>query len=244
MKFKTIRVRRNRPSALALALALMLTILFVYLISRPALSRKEAAGEAAARANGSAEVRMEGLEAAFRCDGRYASAQEARIAAARCAQSGGAGIVIEDGEMCAVVREAVSPGDAAEGDLIRRAGGLTLRLSGPAAEIQAAADALSFLRAQAAETGGLAAALEAGDVDAPSVAALLKIYRTRGARALDGLDAVEDARARRIAASAQSALARLDAAISAPSPAALRHIHAAAANDWIDLLESLAPNAA
>ena len=240
LKLQTIRVRRSRPSAPALALALALTMLFVYLISLSAGSQEEAAGAAAA-AVGEAEVRMEGLEAAFICDALCGDLTEARVAAANCANGGGAGILLREEEQYAVVREAVSPDAAPEGALRRGAGGLTLRLSGPAAEIAAVSDAVTFLRAQATETGSLAGALESGGTDAKSLAALLEVYRTQGAHARSGLEEIsgQSAAVARLQSAVQSELDRLDGAIRCPDAGKMKLIHAAACGEWISLLNAL-----
>ena len=241
LKLKTIRVRRSRPSAPALALALALTMLCVYLISLSTEPTNVQDDLAAASAAGEAEVRMEGLDAAFVCDGFYADLTEARVAAANCAAEGGAGMLLREGEQFALVREAVNPDAAPEGTLRRNATGLTLKLSGPAAEVTAISDAVAFLRAQATETGSLAAALESGDTDANSLAALLEVYRTQGARARSALaevstrsDAVE-----RLQSAVQSELDRLDGAIRSPDAGKMRLIHAAACGEWISLLNGL-----
>ena len=240
MKLKTVRVRRSRPSALSVALALMLTMLFVYLISLSAAPKKES-GAVAAQAAGSAEVRMEGMEVAFDCASSHENLLEARVAAANCAQSGGAGLILAEGGRYAVVREALSVESAAKDAPIRSAGGLTLQLSGPAGEVGAVSDAVAFLRAQAAETGGLAAALDNGSTDASSIAALLRIYRTQGGKALDALEAIStQSVVDRLRSSVQTALDRLDAAIDAPDAGKLRLIHAAACAEWIALLNEFA----
>ena len=241
LKLQTIRVRRSRPSAPALALALALTMLFVYLISLSAGSRVEASDTAAAAAVGEAEVRMEGLEAAFVCDALCDDLTEARVAAANCASSGGAGILFREAEQYAVVREAVSPDAAPEGALRRSAGGLTLKLSGPAAEVAAVSDAVAFLRAQATETGSLAAALESGSTDAKSLAALLEVYRTQGARARGALAEIsgQSETVVRLQGAVQSELDRLESAIGSPDAGKIKLIHAAACGEWISLLNAL-----
>lgn len=241
MKLKTVRVRRSHPSALSVAMALMLTMLFVYLISLSAAPKQE--GDAvAAQATGSAEVRMEGLEVAFDCASSHENLLEARVAAANCAQSGGAGLILAEGGRYAVVREALPAESAAKGAPVRSAGGLTMQLSGPAGETGAVADSVAFLRGQASETGSLAAALEGGGTDAPSIAALLRVYRTQGGRALEDLEALraQNAIAARLGSSVQAALDRLDAAIDAPDAGKLRLIHAAACAEWIALLNEFA----
>ena len=243
MKLQTIRVRRSRPSAPALALALALTMLCVYLISLSSAAREEDGNTAVATASGigEAEVRMEGLEAAFVCDALFADLTEARVAAANCAASGGAGMLLgEDGQF-AVVQEAIAAGDAPDGALRRSAPGLTLKLSGPAAEVTAVSDAVSFLRAQATETGSLAAALDAGSTDAGSLTALMAVYRTQGERARAALKAVSTRSEiiDRIQSAVQSELDRLDSAIRAPGAGKMKLIHAAACGEWISLLNDL-----
>lgn len=236
MKLKTVRVRRSRPSALALALALMLTMLCVYMISLPG------AGEArptAARTPAEAEVHLPGLEMQFQCAGKYPGSLEARLAAARCAQAGGAGLILPDGDQYALVERA--GGDAGESSLPRSADGLTLRLSGVSTDVQAIGDAVLFLQALHTETGALASSLEKGDTNASSIAALLNVYRTQGERALEALIAIESGNLvlSRLVESAEDALANLECALVKPTAAHLRHLHAFACADWISLLENL-----
>ena len=242
LKLKTIRVRRSRPTAPALALALALTMLCVYLISLSAGPAEEDSDEAAAANVGEAEIRMEGLETAFVCDALYPDLTEARVAAANCAFGGGAGMLLSENGQYAVIREAVSPEAAPEGALNRSAAGLTLRLSGPAAEVTAIADAVSFLRAQATETGSLASALETGGTNGNSLAALMEVDRTQGARARSALERVStpSETLARLTSAVQSELDRLETAIASPDAGKMKLIHAAACGEWISLLNDLA----
>lgn len=238
LKLKTMRVRRSHPSALSAALALMLTMLFVYLISLSAASDSDADSAASATAS-SANIRMEALSVAFEWEGRYELPLEARIAAARCTQSGGAGLILRDGAQYAVIRCVAS---AAEGENIlrRAAAGLTLQISGSAEEIQSIADAVDFLRGQASETGSLAQTLETGSTDANAIETLLDLYRTRGKRTLEALKQTQGGSVvSQLICAVSAALDRLNSA-SPPDPGKLRLIHAAACADWIDLLESFA----
>lgn len=239
MKLKTVRVRRSNPSALALALALMLTMLCVYLISLSALPEEETA--ASGQASATAEVRMEGLETSFLLYARTDNQLEARVLAARCAEAGGAGLILSDGEDYCVVSQAVSPENAGSDDLHLRADGLTLKLSGSSGEIAAVSDSIALLRALATETGGLASSVEDGDTDLPSVCSLLNVYRTQGQKALDALEkvAAPDAVTNRLVASVQAALARIDSAISDPDVGKIKLIHAAACGEWISIIEAL-----
>lgn len=240
MKLQTVRVRRSRPSTLALALALMLTMLFVYLASLSAPS-DGADDTVSAAAPGSGEVRMEGLTATFECEGRYENQLEARIAAARCAQTGGAGLILADASGYAVIQDAVEASEAPEDALTLNADGLTLRMNGAASEIAALSDAVAFLRAQATETGSLAQSLERGDTDAASLRALMEIYRTQGTRVLTALETIESSSpvVERLNSAAGAALLRLNDAAENPAPGQLRLVHAGACAEWIGLLKDL-----
>ncbi len=236
-----IQIRRCRPSALAAALALMLTMLFVYAAVLPALPLGKQGSEATTATAMAAQLRMEGMEVYFHIDSRSADALQARILAAQCVETGGAGLVISDGGGYAVVHEAGSIEQA--GWLRRQAGGLTLKLRGNAENLAAVADAVAFLRAQAVETGSLAAALEQGETDAASLEALLSVYRTQGRRVAEALaDLPKDGTGQalgRLTEAIQGSLSRLDGALEALSPAALRLVHAAACAQWLELLDSL-----
>lgn len=239
MKLKTMRVRRSRPSTLALALALLLTMLCVYLASLPAAPQPEAEADAAdAQAAASADVRMEGLSASFDCAGRYDDELEARIAAANCVQDGGAGLVLSENGRWAVVY-GITASEADENAFTRSAPGLTLRISGSAGEIAAVSDAVNFLHAQATETAGLAAMLDAGDADGAAVRSLLNVYRTQGQKAHEALSAIQTPIpvTSRLSAAVQDALVSLDLAIGRTDAGSLRRIHAAACVQWIAMLQ-------
>ena len=236
----TIRVRRSRPSPIALALALMLTMFFVYAIS---LSGPNEADNAAAQLPSTAEVRMEGMELSFLCAERVSDPLEARIRASYCDQQGGAGLILPDGSEYAIILEAVSDPDAA-GGVRRSAVGLTLKLQGDASEIAAISGAVRFLRAQAVETGALAAALETGGSDAASVRALLEVYRTQGEKVRSALaDCAETSSGtiKLFRTAVDGCVDRLNASIAETDPASLRLIHAAACAQWLQLLTEL-PN--
>ena len=236
MKLKTVRVRRSRPSALALALALMLTMLCVYLASLPAPAGAQPAS-AAAPANG--DVHLPALETTFHCEGRYAARLDAALAAARCAQAGGAGLTLLQEDQYAVIAQA--GGEDSENAFTRSAAGVTLRLSGSSRDVQAVSDAAAFLQALHSETAALAAALEGGNTNAAAIASLMDVYLTTGERAMEGLIAIP-AGSPVIGAlldQVEDALVRLDCVRQQPTTAHLRHLHAAACADWIALLENL-----
>lgn len=236
MKLKTVRVRRSRPSALALALALMLTMLCVYIASLPS----QAGAQQASAANpASADVHLAGLDAAFQLEGRYNGQLDARLAAARCAQAGGAGLVLPDGDQYAVVFQA--GGEGGESTLQRSAPGLTLQLRGESGDVQAISDAAAFLQALHAETSALAAALEQGNTNGASIASLMQIYLTQGERAQNALIAIETGSTvvSALLEQVENALARLESTAARPTTAHLRHLHAAACADYLSLLETL-----
>lgn len=238
LKLKTVRVRRSNPSALALALAMMLTMLCVYLISLSALPEQKAS-TASGQSPSTAEIRMEGLEAGFLLYARSSNQLEARVLAARCAESGGAGLILSDGGDYCVISEAVSFDDAGTNDLCLSADGLTLKLHGFSDEIAAVSDAVTFLRALATETRGLAGAIEDADTDLPSVCSLLEVYRTQGQKALDGLQCISapDDTIRRLITSTHASLDRIDSAVAQPDIGKIKLIHAAACGEWISILE-------
>lgn len=239
MKLETVRVRRSHPSALSAALALMLTMLCVYLISL-STGNEDAVQSTANATSAQAQVRMDALDVVFECEGRYDALLDAQVAAAKCARSGGAGLILSDGDRHAVIR-CVSSAAEGENMLRRSADGLTLKISGSASEIAAISDAVDFLRAQAIETASLPQMLESGDVDASTVETLLNLYRTRGEKACAALDkiALENSVVESLLAACTSALERLDTN-GQTQPARLRLIQAAACADWIDLLETFA----
>lgn len=236
MKLKTVRVRRSRPSVLSLALALMLTMLCVYILS---LSGSPIAQPASAQAVTEAEIHLPGLQSVFQCAGRYALPLDAHLAAARCVQSGGAGLVILDGEEYAVVERA--GGDAGESSFTRSANGLTLRARGMDGDLRAISEAALFLQSLQGETAALADALARGDTNASSISALMNVYRTQGERAQDALICIQSGS---VAVSflldnVEDALVRLECVMEHPTAAHLRQLHAAACVDWISLLENL-----
>lgn len=230
-----IRIQRSRPSALAALLALLLTMIFVYASVLPAFSIMDS-DAASAEAPLSTQLRMEGLEVHFQLHERTKDALQARILAAQCIGEGGAGMILSEGGGFAVVCGVAD--EAGDQTLQRSAGGLTLKVQGNAQSLAAIADAVSFLCAQATETAGLAAALENGDTDAASVQALLGVYRTRGGRVLEALEALPE---HEVAAALQAALTGSLQRLSddAATLSGLRLLHAAACGEWIALLEGL-----
>ena len=241
MKLKTVRVRRSNPSALALALAMMLTMLCVYLISLSALPEKEAK-TSASQPISTAELLMEGLDAGFLIYARTSNQLEARVMAARCAEGGGAGLILSDGGDYCVISSAAAIEDTGTNDLKLQAGGLILKLQGSNEEITALTQAIDFLRTLAVETGGLAASVENGDTDLPSVCSLLEVYHTQGSRAKEGLEEITTSSnvVKRLNNAVHAHLTRIDSAIDQPNLGKIKLIHAAACAEWISILEDFA----
>lgn len=236
MKLQPIRVRRSRPSALAMALALMLTMLCVYIIS---LSAPEENRQATADIPAESEIHLAGLEAVFQCAGRYDDKLDAQLAAARCAQSGGAGLMLLQDDRYAVVSQA--GGTAGENSFTRSAPGLTMRVSGAADEIAALNDAAAFLQALHSETGMLDDSLQRRETNASSIAALMNVYRTRGAQAQNALIDVETGSVvvSTLLEYVENALVYIESVEARPTISHLRLLHAAACADWIEMLETL-----
>lgn len=235
LNMQTIRLRRSRPSSLAIAIALAITMLVVWLLSLQGCPKEEA--QAASAMQTSAEIRMEAMEAHFLPDSIHDDRMQANVAAALCAQSGGAGIVVQEGAQFAVVREAGEAPDASA--LKRSCRGLTLRLRAPAEIAAAMSDGISALRALADETKALAGGLERGESDQRTIAALLNVYRTRLRNALDGLEGGDSSAIALIRSALESSLERADGAIAETLPGKLRLLHAAGCLEWISLAGSL-----
>lgn len=236
MKLKTIRVRRSRPSTLALALALMLTMLCVYILSLPGRSQAQ---QVSAQTAAQADVHMPGLEAVFQCAGRYENPMDAKIAAAKCAENGGAGLILLQEDQYAVISHA--GGAAGESAFARKSDGLTLRLDGASDEITAVSDAAAFLQALHTETASLANSILNGDTNENSMSLLMNIYRTRGERIQNGLIGIETGSVvvSTMLEYVERTLLRIECCESLPNAAHLRYLHAAACADWVELLDTL-----
>lgn len=240
MPMKTVRVRRSRPSGLSLALALMLTMLFVYAIT---LSAPEKAQKASAQPHMQQEIHLEGLAARFLVYARVQDGYAARIEAANCFESGGAGWIISETNHHAVIFDMAQASDKNEnaGNIIERTVcGLTLEISGRADVAAAVADGAQFLRSMAAETSSLASMLESGG-DVSGVRALLAVYKTRADKICAALEGETHPAAVLIRDAAQRTSGRIDAAFSDMQAAKIRLIHVAANAEWVDLIGKLNP---
>ena len=189
-----VRVRRERPSALSWALALLLTMLCVYLLTLGLAAAPEASidsGDDAPRVT--EEASFEAAEAHFVALGRFATATEARIEAARYAPRGAAGYVLETADgflVLGAVYESAAEAGSVAGALrqseglacevhTERADGARLRITAAEADIALVVEAEAGLRALAAETRDLALALDRGETDAGAARTLLSVAASR-----------------------------------------------------------------
>ena len=238
LNMQTIRLRRSRPSSLSVALALAITMFVVWLISLQSCPRQAAAAASSMRST--AEIPMESMDAQFLLSSMHDDKTQANVAAALCAQNGGAGIVLTEGDQFAVVQEAGHDFAGSEAPVIRRsARGLTLKTEGSADTISALSDGLSALRALAEETGSLAASLQNNTADANTVCALLSVYKTQLEDASAALAPEDDPAAALIRASMEQSILRLASAMENPTPGEIRLIHAKGCLEWIDLSNRL-----
>ena len=238
LNMPTIKVRRGRPGSLAISVALLVTMLIVYLLTLQALSKDSSEASAALRST--AELRMEGMEAAFFVSSFHDDETQARISAAICARNGGAGMILREDERFAVIHSAGRISADGDSPVIRRnAEGLTLRLDAPADVISALSDGLNALHALASETAMLAESVEAGQSDLKSVSALLRIYQTQLEHSIAPLNESASAAAVLIRSALFKNCNRVGAALEALDSGQIRLVHAAACGDWIELAERL-----
>lgn len=242
MPLKTVRVRRSRPSAPALLLALMLTMLFVYAASQ---SANHSAEQTSAQAHMQKEIRMEPFTARFRVYAWTQDAFSARVEAANCAQSGGAGWIIPENGRYAVIFDVAQASEAqenAESILEKSAVGFGVQISGRADLVSAVADGARFLLAMATETGALASMPESGG-DISGVRALMGIYKTQADEICAALQNADNDAAALICESVARTSARIDSAFSDIDASKIRLIHTAANAEWLALMEKLASTA-
>lgn len=177
MALKTVYVRRQRPSALALLLALMLTMLFVYAVKRSADT--DAAEQTAAQAHMQAEIRIDAFSAQFLIFARTEDDFSARVEAAGCAESGGAGCIIGEDDRWYVLSDVAQEGDSDTLNL--SAEGFCMEISGRADHVGAVENAIALLQCIATETiegeGGV----------------LLEVYKTQARQICAALEGVETA---------------------------------------------------
>lgn len=240
LNVQTIKLRRGRPSSLAVALALAVTMLIVYLLTlQPAPDETEAAAVSAQHS--SAEIRMEEMHADFLVSSIHDDQTQANVAAAMCAQSGGAGFVLQKDGQYAVIQEAGRDFSDADAPVIHQtASGLTIRTDAPADVVTALSDGISALRALATETSALANAVENGDTNGQSVTALLRVYQTRLENAAGSLQNRESIPLAMIRSALLISLERTRETAEHPVPGKIRLLHAAACLEWINLAGSLA----
>ena len=204
-----VRVRRERPGALCVAFALLLTMLCVYLIT---LGRAHAP-EASLEPEGDAprvtqEVAFDGMEAYFVALGQYATAEEARIEAARYIPRGAAGYVLETDEGFCVLgagygaqaeAEGVADALAAQEGLdcfVREhsAPGVRLRVTAQEAQIARVCEAEALLRAVSQELADIALRLDRAEIESEAARTLVNVASGRLSDAHEALLSIPGAR--------------------------------------------------
>ena len=185
-----VRVRRDRPTALSWAVALAVTMLAVYLITLSVAPKEDAAESAAVQGERvTLEATLEGVEMYFADLGCHSDAGEARIAAARLAQRGAAGVVWSDaagshvlGAAYALEADAeriaarLAERESLEADVLRlSAGPVTLRITAAEADAEAVVQADRTLRMQLAQTAGMALQVDRGELPAASARTLAAV---------------------------------------------------------------------
>ena len=200
-----VRVRRDRPTALSWAVALAVTMLAVYLITLSAVPEAEdAAGSSGQSERVTLEATLEGVERYFADLGCHADASEARIAAAQLAQRGAAGVIWTDAAGNHVLGAAYAlEADAARiaarlaereslpADVLRlSAGSVTLRITAAEADAEAVVQADRTLRAQLAQTAGMALQVDRGELPAASARTLAAVSASELDAARKALSAV------------------------------------------------------
>jgi len=201
-----VRVRRERPTALALAVALCVTMLVVYVLTLE-VKGPDAVESMAAAPRVTKEIAFDDLSgwavSMAACD----SPQAARLQASAWVGRGAAGCVREldgawrvlgalydsrrDAERVAK-RLAAEEGIPAEAVHLE-AKGLTLRVTAPAAQIEAVAGADGLLRTQARQLGDVALQLDKGQINPDAARALCALAATEAGTRADALAAIPGA---------------------------------------------------
>lgn len=238
---KRVRVRRDRPAAPAMALALAVTMLAVYLIARSApTDGGEAALAGAREGRVTREIELAGVEVYCADLGCCEDDVAARILAASFAPRGAAGVVRRDASGWHVLGAAYAlEADAqravrqlAERDGVTAqvwslaAAPLTLRITAPAADIDAIAAADAALTSQIEGAAALAARVDRGEVGDRSARTLAALAESELEAARTALAQVAGAAEDAVCASLLDQLAQLadalgDAARGSDAGAAL-----------------------
>ena len=190
MAMAKVRVRRDRPTALSWAVALAVTMLAVYLITLIAAPKEDAAESAAVQGERvTVDATLEGVEMYFADLGCHGDAGEARVAAAQLAQRGAAGVVWTDaagshvlGAAYALEADAariasrLAQREALEANVLKLAAGpVSLRITAAEADAEAVVQADKILRAQLAQTAGMALQVDRGELPAASARMLAAV---------------------------------------------------------------------
>ena len=188
---QTVRVRRERPTALAWSIALAVTMLAVYAVTWTA-ARPKAAELASASPRVTRTVHLEALEGWCVALGAWEDAGRARVEAAGFAARGAAGSVCEAdgawrvlGALYDTKREAdraarkISDGEDLRADALpMAAAAVDLRITAPASQIELIQAADDMLREQVAKSGEMAIQLEKGRIQPEAFKTLCALAAT------------------------------------------------------------------
>ena len=223
-----VRVRRERPCALSVALALMITMLCVYLLTLGASLMPEASIPSSGDApRVTEEVAFESAQAYFVALGRFDTAQEARIEAARYIPRGAAGYVVEDGETflalgaayqteaeAARVAQSLSQTENLTCEVYSQsAERVRLRVTAQEEHIAAVQNAEALLRATAAQAAEIAFQLDRAEIDPEAARTLINIASGRLGDAHEALSAIPGAAQNSVCAQLLSLTERFQASL-------------------------------
>lgn len=202
----TVRVRRERPTALAWAVALCVTMLVVYVLTLNGAA-PDVVESVAAAPRVTREIDFEPLEGWCVCMARCDSDQAARLAASAYSARGAGGCVtpldggwavlgaVYDSERDArriaerLSEEAGVPAEA----ICLQAEAVKLRITAPQAQIDAISDADALLRLQGRRLGEIALQLDRGELRPEAARTLCAVAAEEAASASTALAAIPGA---------------------------------------------------
>ena len=235
MSMSRVRVRRERPTALAVAVALCVTMLVVYVLTLDAKG-PDVVQSMAAAPRVTKEIAFDDLSGWAVSMASCETRQEARLMASAWVDRGAAGCVRElDGQwhvLGALYESRKAAQRAAErlskeegipaGAVHLEAKGLTLRVTAPAAQIEAVAGADGLLRSQVGQLGEVADQLDRGQITPDAARALCGLAATEASKQADSLAAIPGAGDNELCAELIGqlrALARMQATVADSAPA-------------------------
>lgn len=257
---KRIRVRREHPSVLSWALALMVTMLAVWLITLSAPAQVPAK-ETAAGERVTEEITLAAAEAYFVDMGCYSDGLRARVAASLCAARGAAGYMFEDAEGFHVlgagyehlsdaqrIADQLNEREGMEATVLHLRGeAVSMRVTAPAAAVEAIVQADSVLRGQLSQAAAMALQTDRGEIPPPTARMLAAVSESELRAAAQALAETSGAAENPVCAGqiallnrAAAAFAEASETVSAASLSGrLRCCHAAGTAELIAWMQGL-----